>query len=52
MGMAVIPVCRTKIGGVAHARESYVGPSKRGEVLVVFITQTSLTCNQHKASTS
>ena len=50
--MAVIPVCRTKIGGVTQARESYVGPSKRGEVLVALINHASLTCSHRENNTS
>jgi hypothetical protein len=43
-GVAVIPVCLTNVGGVTHARESNVGPPKRGEGLV-FTRLLSLTCS-------
>jgi hypothetical protein len=50
--VAVIPVCGTKIRGVTHARDSYVGPPKRGEVLVTLIIHASLTCNQRRTNAS
>jgi hypothetical protein len=50
--VAVIPVCCTKVRGVTHARKSYVGPSKRGEVLVALIIHSSLTCSHRGTNAS
>ena len=51
-GVAVIPVCRTKIGGVTHARNSNVGPSKRGDGLVVLIIHPYMTCSLRETNAS